>query len=139
MTLSRRVAFGNLLALCALPLMLASQESKGKKCLIAYYTRTLNTQILSHFIQRVLGADLFALETLNPYPKDYNAMVKLAAEEQRKGFCPSLLALPDTKPYDVILLGTPLWNLDISSPMRTFLAQSDLRGKILIPFVTNAG
>lgn len=136
---SRREFLKNLLAICALPLVLSSQESKSKKYLVVYYTRTLNTQILSHFIQRALGADLFALETLKPYPKDYDTMVALAAEEKRKGFCPPLLALPNTKQYDAILLGTPLWSLDISSPIRTFLTQSDLRGKILIPFVTNAG
>ncbi len=136
---SRREFLKNLLGICALPLVLSSQESKSKKYLVVYYTRTLNTQILSLFIQRALGADLFVLETLKPYPKDYDAMVALAAEEKRKGFCPPLLALPNTKQYDVILLGTPLWSLDISSPIKTFLIQSDLRGKILIPFVTNAG
>lgn len=136
---SRREFLKNLLAICSLPLVLSSQESTSKKYLIVYYTRTLNTQILSHFIQRALGADLFALETLKPYPKDYDAMVAFAAEEKRKGFCPPLLSPPNTKQYDVILLGTPLWSLDISSPIRTFLTQSDLRDKILIPFVTNAG
>ncbi|WP_416826061.1 flavodoxin [Helicobacter ganmani] len=136
---SRREFLKNLLVMCALPYFALGDSKNSTKCAIIYYTRTLNTQILSHFIQRALGADLFALETLKPYPKDYDAMVTLAAEEKRKGFCPPLLALPNIEQYDVILLGTPLWSLDISSPIRTFLAQSGLRGKILVPFVTNAG
>ena len=138
MILSRRVAFGNLLALCSLPLMLVSQESKGKKCVV-YYTRTLNTHILANFIVESLAIPLYRLRETKPYPADYKAMVELANKEKELGITPPLQALPDIKQYDVILLGTPLWSLDISSPIRTFLGQSDFRGKIMIPFVTHAG
>lgn len=41
--------------------------------------------------------------------------------------------------YDVIFVGTPIWWGTIAPPVATFLAESDLTGKIIIPFCTHGG
>lgn len=61
-----------------------------KKILIVYYSRTLNTHILAQFIQKILTCDMLRLDTLEPYPKDYDLMVARAEFERKKNFKPIL-------------------------------------------------
>lgn len=41
--------------------------------------------------------------------------------------------------YDVVFVGFPTWDMKIPPPMKSFLHQYNLAGKIVIPFNTNAG
>lgn len=41
--------------------------------------------------------------------------------------------------YDVVFVGFPTWDMQLSPPMKSFLHQYDLSGKTVIPFNTNAG
>ena len=45
----------------------------------------------------------------------------------------------DLSNYDRIILGTPVWWYTITPPVRTFLKNYDLNGKVIIPFATNGG
>lgn len=137
--MQRRVALQFLLALPLCMNLRAFADESGAKICLVYYTRSLNTHILASFFAKNLQIPFYRLETAKPYPKDYKQMVAQAYREKEANFCPELKSLPDLSKYDAIMLGTPLWSLDISSPIRSFLTQSDLSAKILIPFVANAG
>ena len=39
----------------------------------------------------------------------------------------------------MVFLGYPNWNADLPMPLYTFLEQTDLSGKTIIPFVTHGG
>ena len=41
--------------------------------------------------------------------------------------------------YDVVFVGFPTWGMQLPPPMKSFLKQQNLIGKIIIPFNTNAG
>ncbi|WP_245481695.1 hypothetical protein [Mesorhizobium sp. M7A.F.Ce.TU.012.03.2.1] len=55
----------------------------GAKVLVAYYTRTGNTRVIAAQISRALGADIFEIATVDPYPEDYKQQVAVA-EQQRE-------------------------------------------------------
>ncbi len=90
-------------------------------------------------IHEQVGGDLIALELKNPYPEDYDAIVKQVAEENDTGFLPPLKTKVEMDQYDTIFLGFPTWGMQLPPPMKSFLHQYDLSGKTVIPFNTNAG
>ena len=108
--------------------------------LIVYLSRTNNTKVIAEMIHKEVGGDLVALELENPYPEDYDAIVKQVAEENESGFLPPLKTKIDNiQQYDVVFVGFPTWGMQLPPPMKSFLHQYDLSGKTVIPFNTNAG
>jgi flavodoxin len=110
-----------------------------KKILIVYLTRTGNTEAIAKMIRQKTGGDLISLELENPYPKDYQAIVKQVADENEKGFLPPLKTKIDVQRYQTIFLGFPTWGMQLPPPVKSFLKGHDLSGKTVIPFNTNAG
>jgi len=47
--------------------------------------------------------------------------------------------IDDIGKYDVVFIGFPTWGMQLPPPMKSFLSQYDLSGKIVVPFNTNAG
>jgi flavodoxin len=110
-----------------------------ERTLIIYLSRTNNTKAVAEMIQKEVGGDLVAVELENPYPEDYDAIVKQVAEENVSGFLPPLKTKVDMARYDTIFFGFPTWGMQLPPPMKSFLTEHDLEGKTLIPFNTNAG
>jgi len=110
------------------------------KILIVYLSRTKNTQALAEIIHENLGGDLHALELLTPYPEDYQTMVDQVAEENSSGYLPPLKTkIENIKNYDVVFVGFPTWGMQLPPPVKSFLKEYDLTGKIVVPFNSNAG
>jgi flavodoxin len=116
-----------------------AQDIGAEKILIVYLSRTNNTKAIAEIIHDEVGGDLVALELQNPYPEDYDAIVKQVAEENETGFLPPLKTQVDMDKYDTIFLGFPTWDMQLPPPMKSFLSNNDLSGKTVIPFNTNAG
>lgn len=98
-----------------------------------------NIQFAAQIIARETGADLFRLETVEPYPLDHDPLVDQAAREQDDNARPELTALPDLSGYDTVFLGYPNWWGDLPMPLYTFLEQVDLSAKNVIPFTVHGG
>ncbi len=110
-----------------------------KSNLIVYLSRTNNTKAVAKMVQNEVGGDLVALELVNPYPEDYDAIVKQVAQENEIGFLPPLKTKVDISKYDTIFLGFPTWGMQLPPPIKSFIIENDLKGKTIIPFNTNAG
>ncbi|MFD0796336.1 flavodoxin family protein [Maribacter chungangensis] len=110
-----------------------------ERTLIRYLSRTNNTKAVAEMIQKEVGGDLVAVELQNPYPEDYDAIIKQVAEENESGFLPPLQTKVDMAKYDTIFFGFPTWGMQLPPPMKSFLNENDLKGKTIIPFNTNAG
>lgn len=124
------------------------------KKLIAFYSRadenyvnglikTLevgNTEVVAGIINELTGADLFKIEQVKPYAKDYNECIAQAQDDQRQNARPELKNYPKSlDEYDVIYLGYPnYWN---TMPMAvfTFLEHFDFSEKTIKPFCTHEG
>ena len=108
--------------------------------LVAFLSRTGNTRLIARQIRRATNADLFEIETVEPYPEDYEATVALAQRQREAGFEPPLKGrVADIAAYGTVFLGFPIWGLTAPAPVRSFLAAHDLSGKSLVPFITHGG
>ncbi len=110
-----------------------------KKILIAYYSHSGNTKEAAEKIQSLTGGDLFEIKPANEYPKDYNAVVNQAKQEKADDVRPELVSLGNVKAYDILFIGTPVWWYTMASPVKTFFAENNFGGKIIVPFCTHGG
>lgn len=127
---------------------------KDKKCLIAYYSRkgnnyvsgrivdlpVGNTETAANMIQEMTGCDMFHIEAVKPYPKDYTEATEAAQEELHANARPELTNhMNDMDSYEVVFLGYPNWWGTMPMPVFTFLEEYDFSGKTIIPFCTHEG
>lgn len=111
-----------------------------KKVLIVYLSRTNNTKAIAEIIQQKVGGGLVAVELETPYPADYNTTVQQVVHENETGYLPPLKTkIEGIEQYDVLFVGFPTWGMQLPPPVKSFLHQYDLKGKIVIPFNTNGG
>lgn len=136
---------GFALAACPGGSILPGEESVIKnnkmKTLIVYFSYTAgNTKRIAGKVQEATGGDLVSLELVKPYSGDYDEVVKQGQEEVERGYKPELKPLGvDLKEYDRIVVGTPTWWYCMAPPVLTFLSDNDFKGKVVVPFMTNAG
>ena len=113
----------------------------AKKMLVAYYSWSNgNTEKVAEQLADACGADLERIETVEPYPEDYDQTVQQGQDEVNSGFQPEICPFEhDPADYDVIAVGTPTWWYTMAPAVRTFLAETDLTGKELVLFATHGG
>lgn len=122
--------------------------------LIAFYSRadenyvngtiktldTGNTEIAAGIIQKLTGADMFKIEQMQEYAKDYNECISQAQADQKRNARPELKAYPETlQQYDTIYLGFPNYWSTMPMAVFTFLEHFDFSGKTIKPFCTHEG
>lgn len=127
---------------------------KEAKCLITYFSREGNnyvsgrvvnlpignTEVIAKMIQEMTGGNLFHIEAVNSYPKDYTETTEMAQDELRANARPELTNhVEDMDFYDVVFLGYPNWWGTMPMPVFTFLEEYNFSGKTIIPFCTHEG
>ena len=114
--------------------------SGTRKILVAYFSLTGNTREIANQIHKIVGGDIFEIQTLKPYPNDYDAVVKQAKQELDSSYKPELKTkVENIRSYDLIIIGYPNWCGTIPAPVKTFLSEYDLSGKTIVPFCTYGG
>lgn len=99
-----------------------------------------NTEIAAKMIQDLTGADIFKMEPVQPYSKDYNECIEEARNDQKRDARPELEAYPESiDKYDTIYLGYPNYWGTMPMPVFTFLEHFDFTGKTIYPFCTHEG
>jgi flavodoxin len=124
------------------------------KELIAFYTRADenyfrgilkyvdvgNTEIVAGIIKKWTDADLFKIEQITPYSKDYNTCIAEAQADQKRNARPELKGYPESiEKYDTIYLGFPNYWGTMPMAVFTFLEHFDFSGKVIKPFCTHEG
>ncbi len=114
--------------------------SKTENILVAYFSHSGNTEVVANQIYESLGDDIFKIETVYPYPADYDAVVNMAKQEQKNQYRPELeMGIENMDSYDVIFVGYPNWWGTMPMAVFTFLEEYDFLGKTIIPFCTHEG
>lgn len=99
-----------------------------------------NTEVAAGIIKELTGADLFKIEQLEPYARDYNECIAQAQADQRQNARPQLKKWLETlDEYDVIYLGYPNYWSTMPMAVFTFLEHFDFGGKTIKPFCTHEG
>lgn len=118
----------------------ADESGSGSKTLVAFFTRSGNTQVIAGTMHRLLGAELFQIRPLRAYPDDYEETVEQARQERDRGYEPPLeIRVPGVASYETVYLGFPIWGETTPPVIRSFLKAHDWSGKTLQPFITHGG
>lgn len=114
-------------------------ESNGKS-LIVYFSKTGTTERIANEIKNITNSDIVKIETVNPYPEDYNETVEIAQKEKNEKARPEIKTTVDNlDQYDTIYLGYPIWWSTMPMAVFTFIENNNLEGKTIIPFSTHKG
>lgn len=131
----------------------ASAGSSEKRVLLAFFSRpgenydnggrtdlkVGNTEVLAEMIRVHIECDVHRIEAVDPYPDDYDATVARNVREQDADARPAIVGLPfSIDRYDVVLLGSPIWNVRAPMIMSTFTEKFDFRDKTVHPVTTYA-
>lgn len=99
-----------------------------------------STQYVAQIIQEETGGDLFRIETVKPYPRQHDPLLKYAEQEVKEGGRPEMREkIQNLADYDQIFIGYPIWWYKMPMVMYSFFEQHDFSGKNLIPFTTHGG
>ena len=124
------------------------ESYKDKKSMIIYFSRADenyavgyiekgNTEIIAEFVQEFTNADMFKVEPLVPYAKDYYTCIEEA--KQRIGNAPIKEKVGDISSYEVIYIMTPIYWGTYSPELETALKDVDFTGKTIRIVTTHEG
>jgi len=114
--------------------------SDNTKVLTIYFSHSGNTRKIANEIHKVVGGDIVEIQPEKPYPNNYNTVVEQVRREMHSGYKPKLKTrVADLGAYDTVFVGSPNWWHTVAPPVLTYLAESDLAGKTIIPFITHGG
>ena len=126
---------------------------KDKKSIIIYFSRADenyfggemryvdkgNTEVIAEYIKDLVGADIFKVEPLNPYPADYMECIEEAKVRTREHNAPIKENIPDISSYEVIYIGSPIYWGGMPEELFTALKGLNYSGKTIRPFTTHEG
>lgn len=130
-------------------LLTENQSSyKDKKSLVIYFSRADenyavgfidkgNTEYIAEYVKELADADLYKVEPLIPYAKDYDTCIKEA--KQRIGNAPIKHKIHDISSYEVIYIMSPIYWGTYAPEMETALKDLDFSGKIVRIVTTHEG
>ena len=113
----------------------------SKKMLVVYYSWSCgNTERIAEQLADACDADIARIETVEPYPEDYQETVDQGQREVNAGFMPEIEPFEfNPENYDVIVIGTPTWWYTMAPAVKTFLSENDFTGKTVVALSTNGG
>ena len=121
---------------------------KDKKSLIIYFSRSDenysvgyvdkgNTEYVAEYVYELTNSDMFKVEPLVPYAKDYQTCIKEAKE--RIGNAPIKKKIGDISEYEVIYIMTPIYWGTYAPEIETAIKNLDFTGKIVRIVTTHEG
>ena len=121
---------------------------KDKMSIIIYFSRADenysvgyidkgNTEIVAEYVKEITNADMFKVEPLAPYAKDYQTCIEEAKE--RIGNAPIKESLNDISKYEVIYIMSPIYWGTYAPEMETALKDLDFNGKLIRIITTHEG
>ena len=99
-----------------------------------------NTERVAEFIQKAVGGDLFEVQTVKEYAKDYYQCIDEAKAELRAKARPELKAyLPSIAEYDNVFVCGPCWWGTFPMAVFSQLEKLDFTGKKVMAVMTHEG
>lgn len=92
-----------------------------------------NTEALAGMTSKRIRCDVHRIRPVDPHSDDYEETVRRNVEEQAADARPAIAnPLASIDPYDVVLLGSPIWNIRAPMIMSSFAEKFDFTGKTSI-------
>lgn len=126
-----------MLASCLLSLAALSTAAAAEgRTLIAHFSWSGRTEAMATTIAQALDADLYRIESEEPYPvTNYMLWGNQARDERDADARPAIRGpLPDMSQYDRLFIGYPIWWHTAPMVIGTFLESVDTGGLEIHPF-----
>lgn len=108
------------------------------KKLFIYYSLTGNGDLVAEYLKEK-EYDIRKIETKEPLPKNYVLRILTGGYKAMINYKDKLIDFDvNIDEYDKIVIGSPVWNARLSSPINTVLKLLDLKDK-KVKFVLYAG
>jgi len=110
------------------------------KTAVVYYSLSESCALIAEELKAGLDADLIRLHTENEKPRRgfasffWGMRVMLGIKK-----APLKPCVFDPVPYDLIIIGVPVWGGSPARPIRDFLANANITGKKIALFVCHGG
>jgi flavodoxin len=92
-----------------------------KRVLIVYFSRTGTTRTVARALQRDLGCDIDRIR--DPVHRGgVFGYLRSAVEAFLQRPVPLRPMRTDPQDYDLVIVGTPIWNASVASPVRSYLS-----------------
>ena len=121
-----------------------STETKDSdmKSIVVYFTHSNNTGLAARELAEMTGSKLVRILPAEPYSTEdldwTNEQSRCTQEHLNQSLRPAIKPLDvDFSQYDVVFIGFPIWWHEEPAVIRTFLDNTDLKGKELYPFCTS--
>ena len=89
---------------------------------IVFFSLDGNTRLAACGLAERLGADVFEIRTVKPYPAKGPLKILVGGKDATFDKCPAIQPLDiDLAAYDQVVLGTPVWADKVAAPINTFL------------------
>ena len=124
------------------------ESYKDKRSLVIYFSRADenyavgyvdkgNTEYIAEYVRDYINADLFKVEPLVPYAKDYRTCIEEA--KQRVGNAPIKEYISDISTYEVIYIMSPIYWGTYAPEIETAIKDLDFSGKVVRIVTTHEG
>ena len=108
------------------------------KKIFIYYSLTGNGDMVANFLSKK-NIDIRKVETLEPLPKNYILSIITGGFKASINYKDKLNNFnDDISNYDEIIIGSPIWNSRLSTPINSVLKKLDLSNK-KITFILYSG
>lgn len=109
-----------------------------RKILVIYYSLTGTTQALAEAIARACDAELVSIHALAQH-RGVAGYIRSAVEAALHLNTPFQVAPHAPRNYDLVVVGTPIWFWNVSSPVRSYLKKNRRQFRQLAFFCTYGG
>lgn len=112
------------------------------KVLVIYYSFSGKTEDIAKQIAALTKGDLYRLNTQEEFKSSPAFYAKVKKQLSDKNYPPLAGEMPDIGAYDTVFVGAPVWWYTMATPLFSYLADTDFKGKKVVPFSTqgsNAG
>ncbi|AZV56895.1 flavodoxin [Clostridium sp. AWRP] len=110
------------------------------KILVVYYSLEGNTRLIAETISKEISGDILEIKpkkSIDPHSKmRYFIGGKQAMTKEKPEILPYDINPED---YDLLFIGTPVWAWTFSPAIRSFFANTNLKGKKIALFSCNGG
>lgn len=108
------------------------------KSLVVYYSRSGNTRFVAEQISEEIGADIEEIIDIKKR-KGLLGFI-LSGYDATRGRLTKIVEIKKSPlDYELIIVGTPMWNKRIAPAVRTYLKENSFSGKHVALFCTNLG
>ena len=116
------------------------RSASTRRIAVVYFSKTGHTESVARAVRAMTGAELFRVETINPYPEVYSEATEVVRKEIDNGVIRPLKPLAvDLSRYDAVVLATPTWWHHAAQPLKTWIAAQDWQGRFVITCNTHGG